>query len=407
MMNTLIDCDRLSINSPSDRVLLIIEDDLKFAQILLDRCRAEGFKGLVALRSDLGLAMAREFKPDAIMLDIRLPVMDGWTVLDRLKHDPSTRHIPVHILSVEEGQQRSLHQGAIAYLKKPVASEALTQTLVDLKAFIERQVKHLLVVEDNEAQRQRIVELIGSGDVQTTAVPSGAAALAALKAGQYDCVVLDLGLPDMSGFELIEQVKQDPSLLKLPIIVYTGQDLTPSEETQLKRLAETIIIKDVRSPERLLDETTLFLHRVQSNLPQPQQQMLKQFHQIDSLLVGKNVLIIDDDVRNIFALTSLLERHQMEVLYAEHGRDGIAVLESTPGIDVVFMDVMMPELDGYETMQAIRQMEHFPLLPVIALTAKAMKGDREKCIAAGASDSITKPIDTEQLLSLLRVWLYQ
>jgi CheY-like chemotaxis protein len=401
-----INDDREAI-TPGDRVLLIIEDDLKFAQILLDRSRAEGFKGLVALRSDLGLAMAREFKPDAIMLDIRLPVMDGWTVLDRLKHDPITRHIPVHILSVEEGQQRSLHQGAIAYLKKPVASEALTQALVDIKAFIERQVKQLLVVEDDEVQRQSIVELIGSGDVQTTTVASGTAALAALKAGQFDCVVLDLGLPDMSGLELIEQIKQEPSLLKLPIIVYTGQDLTPQAETQLKRLAETIIIKDVRSPERLLDETTLFLHRVQSNLPQPQRQMLEQFRQTDSLLAGKKVLIIDDDVRNIFALTSLLERHQMEVLYAENGRDGIAVLQSTSGIDVVFMDVMMPEMDGYETMQAIRQIDQFRSLPMIALTAKAMKGDREKCIAAGASDYITKPVDTEQLLSLLRVWLYK
>jgi len=401
-----INDDREAI-TPGDRVLLIIEDDLKFAQILLDRSRTEGFKGLVALRSDLGLAMAREFKPDAIMLDLRLPVMDGWTVLDRLKHDPSTRHIPVHILSAEEGQQRSLHQGAIAYLKKPVASEALTQALVDIKAFIERQVKQLLVVEDDEVQRQSIVELIGSGDVQTTTVASGSAALAALKAGQFDCVVLDLGLPDMSGLELIEQIKQEPSLLKLPIIVYTGQDLTPQAETQLKRLAETIIIKDVRSPERLLDETTLFLHRVQSNLPQPQRQMLEQFRQTDSLLAGKKVLIIDDDVRNIFALTSLLERHQMEVLYAENGRDGIAVLQSTSGIDVVFMDVMMPEMDGYETMQAIRQIDQFRSLPMIALTAKAMKGDREKCIAAGASDYITKPVDTEQLLSLLRVWLYQ
>jgi len=263
------------------------------------------------------------------------------------------------------------------------------------------------VVEDDEVQRQSIVELIGSGDVQTTTVASGSAALAALKAGQFDCVVLDLGLPDMSGLELIEQIKQEPSLLKLPIIVYTGQDLTPQAETQLKRLAETIIIKDVRSPERLLDETTLFLHRVQSNLPQPQRQMLEQFRQTDSLLAGKKVLIIDDDVRNIFALTSLLERHQMEVLYAENGRDGIAVLQSTSGIDVVFMDVMMPEMDGYETMQAIRQIDQFRSLPMIALTAKAMKGDREKCIAAGASDYITKPVDTEQLLSLLRVWLYQ
>jgi len=393
--------------APGDRVLLIIEDDFNFAQILLERAQEQGFKGLVALRSEVGLVMAREFKPDAIMLDIRMPVMNGWTVLDRLKHDPMTRHIPVHVLSVEEGQRRSLQQGAIAYLKKPITSEALTQALVDIKSYVERQVKHLLVVEDDKTQRQTIIELIGTGDVQTTAVSTGAAALAALKAGSFDCVVLDLGLPDMSGLELIEQIKQDVSLLKLPIIVYTGQDLTPQEATQLKRMAKTIILKDVRSPERLLDETTLFLHRVQANLPQPQRQMLEQFRQSDFLLAGKKVLIIDNDVRNIFALTSLLERQQMEVLYAENGRDGIEVLQSTPGIDMVLMDVMMPEMDGYETMQAIRQNSQFRSLPVIALTAKAMKGDREKCIAAGASDYITKPVDTEQLLSLLRVWLYQ
>ncbi|HEY9846423.1 MAG TPA: response regulator, partial [Candidatus Caenarcaniphilales bacterium] len=398
--------DREAI-TPGHRVLLIIEDDISFAQILLDRARQQGFKGIVTGRSDIGLEMARDLQPDAIMLDIRLPVMDGWSVLDRLKHDPQTRHIPVHVLSVEEGGRRSLQQGAIAYLKKPVTSEVLTQALVDMKAFVERQVKHLLVVEDDEGQRRSIVELIGSGDVQTTAVASGAAALAALQAEQFDCVVLDLGLPDMTGLELIAQIKQQESLLKLPIIVYTGQELTSQEETQLKRMADTIIIKDARSPERLLDETTLFLHRIQANLPRPQQQMLEQFHQADALLAGKKVLIVDDDVRNIFALTSLLERHQMEVLYAENGKDGIRALESTPGIEIVLMDVMMPEMDGYETMRAIRQTIQFHSLPIIALTAKAMKGDREKCIAAGASDYITKPVDTEQLLSLLRVWLYQ
>jgi hypothetical protein len=238
-------------------------------------------------------------------------------------------------------------------------------------------------------------------------VSSGAQALETLKSGQFDCLVLDLGLPDMTGLELIEQIKQEASLSKLPIIVYTGKELTQQEETELKRIAETIIIKDVRSPERLLDETALFLHRVQANLPQPKRQMLEQLHQTDSVLTGKKVLIVDDDVRNIFALTSLLERHQMDILYAENGRDGLTTLQNTPGIDVVLMDVMMPEMDGYETMRAVRKMSQFVSLPVIALTAKAMKGDREKCIEAGASDYITKPVDPEQLLSLLRVWLYR
>jgi HAMP domain-containing protein/signal transduction histidine kinase/DNA-binding response OmpR family regulator len=392
---------------PGDRVLLIVEDDINFARILLDMAREQGFKAIVALRSDTGLALAREFKPDAITLDIRLPVMDGWTVLDRLKHDPATRHIPVHIVSVEEGRQRGLQLGAIAYLQKPVSREVLLSALTNMKGFVDRKVKNLLVVEDNEVQRNSIVELIGNSDVLTTAVSTGAEALEALKAGQFDCLVLDLGLPDMTGWELIEQIKQEVNLSRIPIIVYTGKDLTQQEETQLKRIAETIIIKDVRSPERLLDETALFLHRVQANLPQPKRQMLERLQQTDTVLAGRKVLIVDDDVRNIFALTSMLERYQMEILYAENGRDGIALLQNTPDIDVVLMDVMMPEMDGYETTRAIRKLSQFASLPIIALTAKAMKGDREKCIEAGASDYITKPVDTEQLLSLMRVWLYR
>ncbi|MEG4216613.1 HAMP domain-containing protein [Microcoleus sp. Pol14C6] len=402
----LISDDRENIES-DDRVLLIIEDDVNFARILVDMAQEQGFKGLVALRSDIGLAMAREFKPTAIMLDLNLPVMDGWTVLDRLKHDPSTRHIPVHIVSVEEGRQRSLQLGAIAYLQKPVSREALSKALTDIKGFVERPVKNLLVVEDDETQRLGIVDLIGNHDVSTTAVGSGAEAIETLKSGHFDCVVLDLGLPDMTGFELIEQIKQEATLKSLPLIIYTGKELTRAEETQLKRMAETIIVKDVRSPERLLDETALFLHRVQANLPEPKRQMLEQLYQTDSTLAGKTVLIVDDDMRNIFALTSMLERHKMEVVYAENGREGIAKLQNTPEINIVLMDVMMPEMDGYETMQAIRNMPQFASLPMIALTAKAMKGDREKCIEAGASDYITKPVDTEQLLSLLRVWLYR
>ncbi|MBD2006456.1 MULTISPECIES: HAMP domain-containing protein [Cyanophyceae] len=414
-----IDEGRTYVQSPSaitddrenieqgDRILLIIEDDVNFARIMLDMAREQGFKGLVALRSDTGLAMVRHYQPDAIMLDIRLPIMDGWTVLDRLKHDPATRHIPVHILSVEEGQQRSLQQGAIAYLKKPVSSEAITKALTEIKGFVERPVKNLLVVEDDENQRHSIVELIGNSDVVTTAVGTGEEALETLRNGHFDCLVLDLGLPDMTGFELIERIKQEPNMNRLPIIVYTGRELTRAQETELKRIADTIIIKDVRSPERLLNETALFLHRVQANLPQTKRQMLEQLHQNDPVLAGKKVLIVDDDVRNIFALTSMLEQQQMQVLYAENGRDGIAKLQETPDIDIVLMDVMMPEMDGYETMKAIREIAQFASLPMIALTAKAMKGDREKCIEAGASDYITKPVDTEQLLSLLRVWLYR
>lgn len=399
--------DDREIIQPGDRILLIIEDDDKFARILLDMAREQGFKTIVALQSKQGLALAQQFKPDAIMLDIHMPEMDGWTVLDRLKHNPDTRHIPVHILSVDERQQRGLQLGAITYLQKPVSPEALTQVLTEIKGFIERQVKNLLIVEDDPVQAQSIIELIGNGDVQSTAVGTGAEALLILRSHHFDCMVLDLGLPDMSGFALIEQIKLEPKLLKLPIIIYTGKELSRREETQLRGLAETIIIKNVRSPERLLDETALFLHRVQANLPPPKRQMLEQLHQTDPVLANRKILIVDDDLRNIFALTSFLESYQMQVLFAENGRDGIDKLQANPDINIVLMDIMMPEMDGYETTRAIHQQQQFRSLPIIALTAKAMPGDREKCIEAGASDYITKPVDTEQLLSLLRVWLYR
>jgi CheY-like chemotaxis protein/CHASE3 domain sensor protein len=399
--------DDREIIQPGDRTLLIIEDDDKFARILLDMAREQGFKVIVALQSKQGLALAQQFKPNAIMLDIYMPEMDGWTVLDRLKHKPDTRHIPVHILSVDERQQRGLQLGAITYLQKPVSPEALTQVLTDIKGFIERQVRNLLIVEDDPIQAQSIIELIGNSDVQSTAVGTGAEALLILRSQHFDCMVLDLGLPDMSGFALIEQIKLEPRLLKLPIIVYTGKELSRQEETQLRGLAETIIIKDVRSPERLLDETALFLHRVQANLPPPKRQMLEQLHQNDPVLTNRKILIVDDDLRNIFALTSFLESYQMEVLFAENGRDGIKMLQTNADINIILMDIMMPEMDGYETTRAIRQQQQFRSLPIIALTAKAMPGDREKCIEAGASDYITKPVDTEQLLSLLRVWLYR
>jgi hypothetical protein len=371
----------------------------------LDLAREQGFKALVATRGNVGLAMAQQFKPTAIMLDLRLPILDGWTVLDRLKHDVATRHIPVYIMSVEEGLQRCLRQGAIACLQKPISSDVLLNALARIREFVDRPVKALLIVEDNELQRQSMAELIGNGDVDITTVGTGAEALEALSSGRFDCVVLDLVLPDVDGFELIEQIKQSPELGYLPIVIYTGTELTPSEEIQLRRISDTIIIKDARSPEQLLDETALFLHRIQANLPAPQQQMLEQMQQSDPVLVGKKVLIVDDDVRNIFALTSLLERHSMQVLYAENGQDGIITLQTHSDTDLVLMDVMMPEMDGYQTTQAIRQIAQFASLPIIALTAKAMKGDREKCLEAGASDYITKPVDTVHLLSLIRVWL--
>jgi HAMP domain-containing protein/signal transduction histidine kinase/CheY-like chemotaxis protein len=399
--------DDRAIIEEGDRILLIAEDDAHFAEILLDLARERGFKGLVAQSADRTLALAREYQPTAVTLDLRLPDADGWTILDRLKHDPSTRHIPVHIISVEENWQRGLRLGAIDFMTKPATRESLSQALTTLHEFVDRPVKRLLVVEDDEAQQRSIAELIGDGDVVTTAVSSGEDALQALQRESFDCMVLDLGLPDMTGFQLITRVKGEIGLRKLPTIVYTGKQLSKREEAELRRMAESVVIKDAQSPERLLDETALFLHRVTAHLPESKRRMLEQLHRTDPTLTGRTALVVDDDVRNIFALTTFLERSEMKVIYAESGRDGIARLQEAPEIDVVLMDVMMPEMDGYETMRAIRETPRFRNLPIIAVTAKAMKGDREKCIEAGASDYIAKPVDMDQLLSLLRVWLYR
>ncbi|MDX6423984.1 MAG: hypothetical protein QOI67_1455, partial [Gaiellaceae bacterium] len=394
--------------SDDDRVVLVVEDDAEFARTVQEVARERGFKTLVALRGDTGLALAHEYKPDAIVLDLKLPVIDGATLLDRLKHHPATRHIPVHIVSGGDGRQQALRAGAVAFLEKPVQREGLEDAFASLATFIDRGVRNLLVVEDDESQRKAIVELVGVGDdVNIVAVGSTDEALAALEATRFDCMVLDLKLPGKGGFSLLERVKKSEEHRGVPVIVYTGKDLTRQEETRLKKYAETIIVKDVRSPERLLDETALFLHRVESHLPPERRRVLEQLHSADAVFQGRKILIVDDDVRNVFALASVLEGYGMEVVYGENGREGLAKLEEHPDVDLVLMDVMMPELDGYETTRAVREQDRFKKLPIIALTAKAMKGDREKSIEAGASDYITKPVDTDQLLSLMRVWLYQ
>ncbi|HEY2972266.1 MAG TPA: HAMP domain-containing protein, partial [Pyrinomonadaceae bacterium] len=398
--------DRNDIQS-GDRVVLIVEDDISFAGILLDLAREKGFKGLVATSGTLALALAQKYKPAAITLDIRLPDRDGWTVLDRLKHDPETSHIPVHIITVEEERQRALKQGAFNHVQKPVTHEDLGKAFDEIRDFTERHIRKLLVVEDDDVQRMSVVELIGNGDVKTTAVATGEEALNILKDERFDCMVLDLRLPDMSGFELIEKLQTDLGRYDLPIIIYTGKELTRKEELHLKKVADAIIVKEASSPERLLAETALFLHRVEANLPEPKRRMLEKFHRTDPVLAGRKVLVVDDDVRNIFALTSALEAHHMEVVHAEDGQEGIELLKATPGIEAVLMDIMMPEMDGYEAITAIRQMEEFKQLPIIALTAKAMKADRDHCLEVGASDYISKPLDIDQLLSLLRVWLYR
>jgi len=391
---------------PGDPSVLIVEDDERFAKTLLEFAREKNFKGIVTHRGDSALSLARDYLPSAILLDIDLPDIDGFTVLDRLKRDPSTRHIPVHVMSSLRERERALRQGAISYINKPVSREMLQEEFKRIQKFLMGGKRSLLVVEDDMAQRESIVGLIGDSDVRIVTAEDGKAALEALAQQHFDCMVLDLTLPDISGFDLLDQIGKQRQLRDLPIVIYTAQELSRKEVTKLKRYAKTIVVKDARSPERLLDETALFLHRSQASLPETQRRMLEEIHAADGGLAGRKVLIVDDDLRNIFALSSLLERQQMQVLFAENGRDGIEVLEKDPTIEIVLMDIMMPEMDGYDTMRAIRRIPKFKSLPIITLTAKAMKGDRDKCIAAGASDYITKPVDVAQLLSMMRVWLH-
>jgi HAMP domain-containing protein/signal transduction histidine kinase/DNA-binding response OmpR family regulator len=398
--------DDRGLIAAGDPSVLIIEDDERFANIVLEFAREKNFKGIVTYQGDSALSLARDYLPSAILLDIDLPDIDGFTVLDRLKRDPSTRHIPVHVMSSMRERERALRQGAISYMNKPVSKDALQEEFSRIQKFLLGGKRSLLVVDDEQAQRDSIVALIGDADLRIVAVDTGQAALEALRESHFDCMVLDLTLPDISGFDLLDIIGKDSSLRDLPIVINTAKDLNRKEVAKLKRYAKTIVIKDARSPERLLDETALFLHRSQASLPEAQRRMLEEIHAADGGLAGRKVLIVDDDLRNIFALSSLLERQQMQVSFAENGRDGIEVLEKDPSIEIVLMDIMMPEMDGYDTMRAIRRIPKFKSLPIITLTAKAMKGDRDKCIAAGASDYITKPVDVAQLLSLMRVWLH-
>ena len=401
-----IEDDRHTVQD-GDPVLLIIEDDPHYARILLGLARDKDFRGIVATRGATGLTLARQFRPTAISLDIFLPDMLGWTVLNQLKLDPTTRHIPVQIVTLEDERLQGLSHGAFSYLVKSPTTEGLETAFNRIKEFTAPRTKRLLIVEDQDIERQAIVELLGYTDIETVAVATGGEALAAMAAQPFDCVVLDLRLPDMSGFELLENVHADRALMDVPVIVFTGKELTAEEQAQLKSLAKSIVLKDVQSPERLLDETSLFLHRVITGLPPEKQQMLERLHDSNGVLRGRTILVVDDDARNIFALTSLLENQDMTVLTATNGRTAIDLIQHTQDLDIVLMDIMMPDMDGYETMREIRTSPEFRTLPILALTAKAMKGDRQKCLDAGASDYIAKPVNTDQLLSLMRVWLFR
>jgi CheY-like chemotaxis protein len=398
--------DRHEIQA-NDNVLLILEDDPHYARAMADMARDNGFKSLVASRGADALALARQYKPSAVSLDIFLPDMLGWTVLSQLKQDPATRHIPVQIVTLDDDRQHGLARGAFSFMNKPTGTEELKAALSRIRTFAATRRRKLLIVEDNSAEQMSISELLGHDDIDTIVASTGGEALEILRSERCDCVVLDLRLPDMSGFAVLEQIRDDATMRDLPVVVYTGRELSSEEDARLHTMARSVVVKGVESPERLLDETALFLHRVISDLPPEKQRMLERLHSSDEDLVGRTVLLVDDDARNIFALSSALERRSMKVLTATTGKEAISILNSASDVAIVLMDIMMPEMDGYQTMQAIRENAEFRRLPIVALTAKAMKGDREKCLEAGASDYLAKPVNTEQLLSTLRMWLHR
>jgi CheY-like chemotaxis protein len=390
-----------------DPVLLVVEDDPHYGRILVDLARDSGFKVVAAMRGADVMDLALQFNPAAISLDVFLPDMLGWTLLTQLKQDPATRHIPVQMLTLDEDRQHGLSSGAFSFLRKPARAEELSAAIHRIKDFATPRRKRLLVVEDNEAERLSVAALLGHGDIEIETAGTGQEALRRLRSERHDCMVLDLRLPDLSGFEILEAIRDDAELNELPVVVFTGKELTAEEDARLHSMARSVIVKGVESPERLLDETSLFLHRVVTDLPPEKQQMLHKLHASDEDLVGKSVLIVDDDVRNIFALSSVLERRGMRVITASTGREAIEILGRIPDVAIVLMDIMMPEMDGYETTRAIRKNASLRRMPIIALTAKAMKGDREKCLEAGASDYLAKPVDTTELLSSLRMWLHR
>lgn len=398
-----IDDDRDGLTS-EERAILIIEDDLNFIPILQEVCREAGFKAICAASGEDGLALARQFAPTAVILDLRLPGINGWQVLKTLKGDPDLRHIPVHIITCEPASREAYSCGAVGFLTKPATREELEQSLHNLEAAITKGIKELLLVEDDLDLQGGIVRLLSHDDIAVTSVATGAEALAALAQKNFDCMVLDLGLPDMSGFELLRRLRDDEQTALLPVIIYTGRQLSREEERELRQSSESIIVKGPKSAERLVDETAIFLHRVVADMSKSQQQYIINLHDRDFYLQGKVVLVVDDDMRNLFAMAKILEQRGLTVLKAEDGEKALAIMAEGASPDIILMDIMMPGLDGYETIHALRR--RGVKTPVIALTAKAMKEDRDKCLAAGADDYLAKPVDVDRLISMMRVWLY-
>lgn len=401
-----VDDDRDSI-AGEDKTILIVEDDSNFAELLVKLCRKKGFKCLAAMSGEEGVRLAARYVPKGIILDLRLPGKDGWAVLGELKGKHETRHIPVHIMSIDDRSLDAFRKGAIGFLTKPAAEEEIFEALGRLEAIFDRQVKELLVVEDDRNLSESIRRLIGNGDVLITEAANAETAIEALRSRSFDCMILDLGLPDMNGLDMLRLLSDDPGVVIPPVIVYTGRELTHEEELELRRYSDSIIIKGVRSEERLFDEASLFLHRIVEGLPAKKRRIITDLYDSDAVFKDKRILIVDDDMRNVFALSAALEEKGIKTIKAENGKKALDILEKSPEIDLILMDIMMPVMDGYETMQRIRADEKYGKAPIIALTAKAMKQDRERCIASGANDYLPKPVDLDRLCSMLRIWLYR
>jgi CheY-like chemotaxis protein len=391
----------------SGRTLLIVEDDAVFGPILEDFAHSRGYEALLATRGDAALHYAKTYRPAAILLDIQLPVVDGWTVLKRLKADPDTRGIPVHIISGNDNREKGIELGAINFVHKPLGKDDLDGVFSAIALHQNPSIKKVLIVEDDAVQQEYLDRILREKERDIVLVTAGTGAQAIKRVGEdvYDCIILDLTLPDMSGFSLLEHLEQTGLPATTKVIVHTSKDLDRTEEMRLRRFTDTIVLKSGRSNERLLDEVALFLHKIEEKTGKATGAFWAA-QEADDVLRGKRVLLVDDDMRNVFALSATLQAHGLDVVVAGDGKEGLESLQANPGIQIVLMDIMMPEMDGYEAMRRIRGIKALENLPIIALTAKAMKDDREKCIAAGASDYITKPVDIDQLLSLMRVWLY-
>ena len=402
--------DDRDVPSDSRRVLLIIEDDETFATILRDLSREMGFRSLAAGTAEEALTLARQFMPSAIVLDVGLPDQSGLSVLDRLKRDVKTRHIPIHIISAGDHAETALSLGAVGYAFKPVQREQLVEVLEKLEAKLSQRMNCVLIVEDDQVQRQAVAKLLTSHDVETVTAGTAAECLELLKEQTFDCMVLDLSLPDASGYSLLETLSQEGAYAFPPVIVYTGRELSADDESRLRRYSKSIIIKGAKSPDRLLDEVTLFLHQVVAELPDEQQKMIRKARSRDALLEGRRILVVEDDVRNVYALTNILEPRGAIIEIARNGREALDALEKSAdqpdsAIDLVLMDVMMPVMDGLAATREIRKNSAWKRLPIITLTAKAMPDDQQRCIEAGANDYMAKPLDVEKLLSLVRVWM--